>query len=339
MKALRALEVGANRLGLVEVPKPSHLRPGEVLLRTLAVGVCGSDVHAWHGTQTYPMRYPVTLGHEASGVVAEVGPGVEGLAIGERVVSETARTVCGRCECCREGRYNLCQARQGFGALSDGAMGEFFVTRYDIVHAVPDSVPDEVAALTEPYCVAYNATVERARVRPGDSVTVIGPGPVGLFAAEIAGLCGASDILVVGLPGDDERLAVAEALGGSTTTDPGWWSREDLANRSEVVIDSSGVSATLEAALAVVKPGGQVVKVGWGPEPYLRPLDALVAKAVELHGSFSHTWSTWERVLRLMGGGQLRPGRALRTYDFDEWEKAFSAMAQRQVSKAVLVLS
>jgi L-iditol 2-dehydrogenase len=87
-----------------------------------------------------------------------------------------------------------------------------------------------------------------------------------------------------------------------------------------------------------VRAGGQVVKVGWGPEPYSRPLDRLVAKAVELHGSFSHTWSTWERVLRLLGQGRLGPGAGAQTYDFCDWEDAFGAMAARQVLKAVLVL-
>lgn len=339
MRALRALEKGAERLSLVEVPEPAGLQAGEVLLRTRAVGVCGSDVHAWHGTQTYPMRYPVTLGHEATGIVADVGPGVEGLAAGQRVVSETARTVCGRCQLCREGRYNLCQARRGFGALTDGAMAEFFVTRADIVHRVDDAVPDEVAALTEPYCVAYNASVERARIRPGDTVAVVGPGPVGLFAAEIAKLAGASQIAVAGLPGDEDRLAVAGALGAATTTDRGWAEHDGLRDRCDVVIDASGVSATLEPALVAAKPGGQVVKVGWGPEPYGRPLDALVAKAVELHGSFSHTWSTWERVLRLMATGQLQPARALRTFALGDWEKAFSAMGERRIPKAVLALA
>lgn len=339
MRALRALEQGADHLGLVEVPKPGDLQAGEVLLRTRAVGVCGSDVHAWHGTQTYPMRYPVTLGHEATGVVEAVGPGVEGLSVGQRVVSETARNVCGRCQMCREGRYNLCQSRQGFGALTDGAMADFFVTRADIVHPVADTVPDEVAALTEPYCVAYNASVERARIRPGDTVAVIGPGPVGLFAAEIARLCGASEVVVAGLPGDEDRLAVAGSLGAATTTDRDWARGHEIADRCDVVIDASGASATLEPALSAVKPGGQVVKVGWGPEPYNKPLDTLVAKAVELHGSFSHTWSTWERVLRLLATAQLRPRRALRTFQLEDWDKAFSAMADRQIPKAVLTLS
>jgi L-iditol 2-dehydrogenase len=339
VRALRAVGPGGYRVRLLEVAGDGVLAAGEVVVRTRAVGVCGSDIHAWHGTQSYPMKYPVTLGHEAVGIVERVAPGVETVAPGARVVSETARSVCGRCAACREGRYNLCPDRLGFGALCDGAMADAFITRADILHAVPDAVSDEVAAVTEPYCVAYNAVVERAHVRPGDVVAVIGPGPVGVFAAEISLLAGASEVLVAGVPGDEPRLELAGAMGCRTSVSDGtWWQDAGLPGSSDVVIDSSGVSATLQAALTLARPGGQVVKVGWGPQPYGYPLDMLVAKAVELHGSFSHTWPTWERVLRLLGKGRLRPGGALRVYDFANWEAAFSDMADRAVLKAVLTL-
>lgn len=339
MRALRAVEPGRQKVRLCEIADKSELAAGEVVVATRAVGVCGSDVHAWHGTQSYPMKYPVTLGHEAVGIVERVGPGVDTVVPGTRVVSETARSVCGRCAACREGRYNLCPRRLGFGALYDGAMADAFVTRADILHTVPGAVSDEVAAVTEPYCVAYNAVVERAHVRPGDVVAVIGPGPVGMFAAEISLLAGASEVLVAGVSGDESRLELAKSIGCSTSLSDGtWWENGGLPGSSDVVIDSSGISATLEAALTLARPGGQVVKVGWGPQPYGRPLDMLVAKAIELHGSFSHTWSSWEKVLRLLGKERLRPGGALRVYDFADWEAAFSDMADRTVLKAVITL-
>lgn len=339
MRALRATEPGRQKVRLCEIADIGELAAGEVVVATRAVGVCGSDIHAWHGTQSYRMKYPVTLGHEAVGIVERVAPGVDTVVPGTRVVSETARSVCGRCAACREGRYNLCPQRLGFGALCDGAMADAFVTRADILHTVPDAVSDEVAAVTEPYCVAYNAVVERAHVRPGDIVAVIGPGPIGMFAAEISLLAGAAEVLVAGLPGDESRLELGKAIGCRTRLADGpWWEDVGLSGSSDVVIDASGVSATLEAALTLARPGGHVVKVGWGPQPYGRPLDMLVAKAVELHGSFSHTWSTWERVLRLLGNERLRPGAALRVYDFTDWEAAFSGMADRTVLKAVMTL-
>jgi L-iditol 2-dehydrogenase len=339
VRALRAKEAGSDRVEVADVTLPSQLEKGEVVVATRAVGVCGSDIHAWHGTQTYTIKYPVTLGHEAVGVVAQLGPGVTSVTEGDRVVSETARLVCGECLACREGRYNLCSQRLGFGALYDGMMADRFVTRAEILHLVPEKLTDPVAAVTEPYCVAYNAVVERARVRPGDTVTVIGPGPVGVFSAQIAILAGASHVVVGGLPGDEPRLSVAQGFGAEVIAADGpWWDSAGRAGTSDVVVDASGVSATLEVAFGLVRPGGQIVKVGWGPEPYGRPLDSLVAKAIELHGSFSHTWSTWERVLKLLGQGRLAPGAALKTYDFSNWRDAFGAMASRVVVKAVLVL-
>ena len=339
MRALRATRAGSDRLDLLDIASPKQLEMGDVLITTKAVGVCGSDIHAWHGTQTYPMKYPVTLGHEAVGVVAKVGPGVRNICEGQRVVSETARSVCGSCLNCRTGRYNLCTLRLGFGALYDGMMADQFVSRVDILHEVADTIPDEVAATTEPYCVAYNAVVEQARVRPGDTVTVIGPGPVGVFAAELCLLAGASRVTVAGLPGDEPRLQVAESYGAEVlASSSSWWESPAHASRSDVVVDASGVSATLEAAFGLIRPAGQVVKVGWGPEPFGHPLDPLVAKAVELHGAFSHTWSTWERVLRLLSQRRLQPGMALKTYDVGNWRDGFEAMASRHIIKAVLLL-
>lgn len=339
MRAVRA--IGSGQVRLVELADIPKLRPGEVRVATRAVGVCGSDVHVWHGTQTYPMRFPVTLGHEETGEIVELGEGVAGWSVGQRVVSETARHVCGRCQQCREGRYNLCTERVGFGALVDGSMAEMFVARQEILHAVADRVSDAVAATAEPYCVAFNAVVERARIRPGDTVGVIGPGPVGMFSAQIAGLCGASDVLVFGIPGDAQRLALARTMGASDTavvSGSEWWRGTGGESTCDVVIDAAGVSRTLAAAIGLAKPGGQVVKVGWGPEPYNLPLDSVVAKAVDVHGSFSHTWSTWERVLRLLALGRLDPSPGLRTYHFEDWEQAFSDMSERKTLKPVLLL-
>ena len=255
------------------------------------------------------------------------------------MVLETARSVCVVPCLPRGSTVTVPLQRLGFGALYDGAIADYFITRADIVHAVPDSIPDSVAALTEPYCVAYNAVVERTRVRPGDTVSVIGPGPVGAFAAQIALVAGAAHVVCAGLPGDEPRLTVAKTYGASTlVSDEPWWTFPEHASQSDVVIDASGVSASLEVALGLVRAGGQTAKVGWGPEPYDRPLDLLVAKAVELHGAFSHTWATWERVLRLLSQGRLAPGPAVQAYDFVEWEEGFSAMASRRILKAVLTL-
>ena len=171
-----ALKPGAVELR--ELPRPRNVADDEVLLQTGAVGVCGSEVHQYHNTHSWPVNVPVVLGHEFCGVVARVGAAVRGFREGDRVTSETAARICGQCIYCRTGEYNLCPERLGFGYGVDGAMAEFVKAPARCLHHLPDSVPFEKAALTEPCSVAYNATCVKTRIRPADSVPVLGLGPI-----------------------------------------------------------------------------------------------------------------------------------------------------------------
>jgi len=336
-----ALEPGAVELRQVPVPAPGE---GEVLLRVRAVGVCGSDVHQYHNTQSWPVEPPVVLGHEFAGTVEALGPGAAGFAEGDLVAAETAARVDPDSPLTRTGRYNLDPARQGFGYQVDGAMAAYVKVPARLLHRVPDGVPAEVAALTEPCCVAYQATVVNARVRPGDLVVVLGPGPIGLLCASLARLSGAGRVVLVGTAGDAARLRVGLSAGATHAVDA---SGEDVGALlaglgdglgADVVIDAAGVSASLASALAWVRPAGQVTKVGWGPEPFASSLDPLVAKAVTLQGSFSHTWAVWERVLAMLGGGQLDPRPCLsRVAGLADWRECFDGMREGTLVKAVLV--
>src|SRR5258708_21658761 len=142
-----------------------------------------------------------------------------------------------------------------------------------ILHHIPDTLPFELAALTEPCCVAFNATCGNARILPGDAVAVIGPGPIGLLCTTMAKLAGAGEIVVIGTPVDVARLQVSEQLGASTTLcakgeDVVAWTKSLRDGYGvDVVIDAAGVSATLKLAMDIVRPAGQISKVGWGPQP------------------------------------------------------------------------
>src|SRR5438034_4527549 len=160
---------------LRQKPVPA-IKDEEVLLHVGAVGVCGSDIHQYHNSQSWPVRVPVVLGHEFCGTVAEVGARVRGFREGDRVVSETAANICGECLLCRTGKYNLCPSRSGFGAGTDGAMASFVCVPARCLHHIPDELPFERAALTEPCCVAYNAVAskrDRKSTRLNSSHTVI----------------------------------------------------------------------------------------------------------------------------------------------------------------------
>ena len=344
MKAVVHYALRDGAIELREVPAPVAIDDSEVLLASRAVGVCGSEVHQFHNQQSWTVAVPVILGHEFCGVVARVGKAVTGFREGDRVASETAASICGECLYCRSGEYNLCPRRLGFGALRDGAMAEFVKVPARCLHHLPDAVPFEKAALTEPCCVAYNATCVHTNIRPGDTVLVFGPGPIGLLCLALAKLSGAGWLGVVGLPQDAPRLAIARQLGADCVIDGG---REEMLAVAhsvgdglgvDVVIDAAGHSATLELGLAAVRPKGQITKVGWGPQPLNFSLDPLVQKAVRLQGSFSHNFPIWERVIALMAAGQLDPSPLVgRTEPLSGWRACFDDMGAGRIVKGVLL--
>ncbi len=335
-----ALEQGAVELRELPVPE---IGDDEVLLRVRGVGVCGSDVHQYHSTQSWDVRVPVILGHEFCGEIAQLGTRVQGFREGDRVASETAAEIDIASPLTRQGMYNLDPGRRGFGYEIDGAMAEYVKVPARLLHRIPENVPFEVAALTEPCCVAFQATVVNARVKPGDVVVVVGPGPIGLLCASMARLCGAGHVILAGIARDESRMQAGRQAGATHAVDT---QRQDLKALladvgdglgADVVIDSTGASTSLKNALEWVRPAGHVTKVGWGPEPMGFSMDALVKKAVTLQGSFSHTWPAWERVLSMLGTGQLDPRPFLsKVSGLDGWKDCFDGMHEARYIKAVL---
>ncbi|MBV9671359.1 MAG: zinc-binding dehydrogenase [Verrucomicrobia bacterium] len=332
-----------NSVEIREIPVPT-IGDHDVLLAVQAVGVCGSDIHQARGQHSWKVNYPVVLGHEFAGVIAQVGKNVRGFHEGDRVVSETAAVIDQNSPFVRRGLYNLDPNRLGFGAGVDGAMTRYAKVPERILHHIPATLPFTVAALTEPCCVAYNATCGNARILPGDAVAVLGPGPIGLLCASMAKLAGATTLVVIGTAADAGRLRVAQAIGASATLgangeDAVEWTRSLRDGYGfDVVIDAAGVSGTLKLALDIVRPAGQISKVGWGPQPFNFSLDPLVQKAVTLQGSFSHNWPMWERIISLLSSGHLNLNPILnRSVPLEEWREAFDAMHSGEIVKAVLL--
>jgi alcohol dehydrogenase/L-iditol 2-dehydrogenase len=203
---------------LRDVPEPT-IGPEECLVEVKYCGICGSEAHMFHGQLTLLARPPVILGHEWSGQIVQVGERVVGFAVGDRVTCETAAETCGACALCRSGAYNVCPERRGFGFGADGAFTRYVRARHQRLHHLPEAVSYEAAAMTEPICVAYNALAEKSRIHPGDTVVIIGPGPVGLFALQVARLAGAGTLIVTGTRRDAVRLELARKLGADIALD------------------------------------------------------------------------------------------------------------------------
>ena len=342
MKAVVKYDNVAGATEVREVPVPS-IGPDDVLVETAYIGICGSDPHMHHNKVSYKVNVPLILGHEFAGVIAEVGANVTGWKVGDRVTSETHADYCGKCVLCRTNNYHVCRERKGYGFQIDGAFAKYVRVPSRILHKVPENVSLKEAALTEPLCVAYSSLVKHSPLKPGDLVVIIGPGPIGLLCTKIASILGASDIVVVGTDGDDARMEIARKMGATMTINS---SQQDpvpiiMGMRdgygANLVVDAAGFSPTLKLSLDVVRPCGQINKIGWGPGPVGFSLDQLISKAVALQGTFSHTWDVWEKCLVLMGERTVDLGEVI-THELplDQWQKGFDLMETKEGLKIVL---
>lgn len=319
-----------------EIPKPV-IGAEDVLLEVANVGVCGSDLHQWTSDHSWPVNYPVVLGHEFGGHVVELGNNVKHWKEGDRVVSETAAVIDMNNPMSKQGLYNLDPTRKGFGYGVNGAMTRFVKVPARCLHTVPENLAFEQACLTEPCSVAYNAVVVNSGIKPGDRVIVLGPGTIGILCAAMAKLCGA-EVAIVGLEADFGRLEIASKYGCETIIgDAMEWAAQRDGLGVDCVIDAAGVSETLEIALQLVRPNGQITKVGWGPQPLNFSLDPLVQKNVRLQGSFSHNWPIWEKVLSLLTSGRLDVRPIIGgIWPLTDWHQAFEQMHSGKVVKSVL---
>ncbi len=319
-----------------EILKP-EIGEEDVLLEVANVGVCGSDLHQWTADHSWPVNYPVVLGHEFGGNIAALGSRVKGWKEGDRVVSETAAVIDLDNPMTRRGLYNLDPTRKGFGYGVNGAMTKFVRVPARCLHLLPDQLSFEQACLTEPCCVAFSAVVENARLKPGDRVIVLGPGTIGILCAAVARLCGA-EVAIVGLESDRHRLEIARQYGCEPIVgNASGWAKNRDGLGADCIIDAAGASATLKIALDLVRPAGHITKVGWGPQPLGFSLDPLVQKNITLQGSFSHNWPIWERVIALLASGQLDVKPIIGgVWPVTEWHEAFEKMHKGEVVKSIL---
>ena len=281
------------------VPEPG---PGEVLVRIGSVGVCGSDVHYYEQGRIgpYVVDQPLVLGHEAGGVVAGLGPGVESLALGERVSLEPG-VPCRSCEQCLAGRYNLCPSVEFFATPPyDGAFSEYVVHPAAFVYAVPDTVSDDAAGLLEPLSVGVWAC-RRGGVGPGARVLVTGAGPIGLVCAQAALAYGATEVVVTDI--NASRLALAERLG-MRALDVSETPVGEAEIEPDVLLECSGHPGATRDAIRTVARAGRVVLVGMGSDELVLPLPYVQDHELVLTGAFRYA-NTWPTAIALAASGRV----------------------------------
>lgn len=308
---------GPGNVDLVDRPEPVA-RPGYVVLDVEAAGICGTDLHIWD--DEFRSSPPVTMGHEVCGVVLEVGAGVDTSWLGERVVSETYFSTCGTCDHCRSGRINLCLERRSIGSAVDGAFAPRLVVPAGGLHRVPDWLPSEAGALAEPLACVCNCLLDPRRVDDGESVLVVGPGPVGLLAAQVSRACG-GDVHVRGTARDASRLDAARALGFQTSVAP-----DEVPQVFDVVVECSGSAAGVAFALERASRGGRYVQVGLAGKPMAVPLDELCYRELTMTSGNASTPASWRRAIELIESRAvaLEP-LVSKVVPLAEWRHAFDA--------------
>ena len=281
MRAACLLPEGGIELRDRRAPSPG---PGQVLVAPQLVGICGSDLHYYKDGRigTWRVRRPHVLGHEFAGIVTELGEGVEGARVGDRIAVEPI-VPCSGCDACRRGVYNLCPDMRFTGSPhTDGALQDLVAVPARGAHSLPEGMDFDLGALVEPTSIAVHS-VRRGQVRPGETVLVIGAGPIGLLILAVARAYGATAVHSTDI--DDERLALASDLGASTTVNVGGMGPQEILERTEplgadVVFEAVGSPGTLETALHLVRPGGRVVAVGVNIKERI-PFNLLLAQSKE----------------------------------------------------------
>ncbi|HEY2192458.1 MAG TPA: alcohol dehydrogenase catalytic domain-containing protein [Actinomycetospora sp.] len=329
MKALIKTAPGDGNLVWTDVPEPEP-GPGEVQLELVAAGLCHTDLGMIHGhygpTSGYSPRFPLVLGHEYTGRVAAVGADVD-LPVDSRVVGSCHLT-CGVCTWCTRGRSMLCERRQVLGLDVDGVFAERFVVPARNLAVLPDTVPDRLAVLAEPFAVAAHA-VDVAGLREDDDVCVVGPGAVGLLTL---GALAGRHVTVLGRREDSGQLERATELGAAeVSTDP-----TALRDRFDVVFETAGTAAAVTTATTLLGRGARLVCVGLPPEPAAISSARLAWNEQSVIGSRAYDVSTWSSVPERLAGAPALASVVTHTAPLVDHEHAIELVESRRATKVLL---
>jgi L-iditol 2-dehydrogenase len=278
-----------NRFAYEEVPEPQPA-PGEVLIEVKACGICGSDVHGMDGS-TGRRQPPIIMGHEAAGLIAKVGEGVEGWEPGQRVTFDST-IYCGDCRHCRRGEINLCDNRRVLGVScaeyrQNGAFAEYVSVPTRILYPLPEAVSFAQAAMVEALSIAVHG-VSRAAARLNDSALVVGAGNIGLLAVQVLKAAGCRPVMAADVDGG--RLARARQLGAdiaidSREQDVGSVVRRHVAGGVDVAVEAVGIGAAVKDAVTALRKGGILSLIGNVSPTVEFPLQSVVTREISVHGS------------------------------------------------------
>ena len=350
MKAFVAVERGVYELRDMPMPKVGER---DVLIRLKAAAICGSDVHIYDGDMDPLCGYPIIMGHENAGVIAEVGPKAPGnWKVGDRVTSENTVSVCGECYSCMTGEYVACETREGFGIAADGVLAEYVVVPGDILAfapqclmRIPDNIDFGAATLMEPAANAYKTVFQEGGLIAGEMVLVGGAGTFGDYVAHMASIGGAAKIaMLVRKSTTPQKRELARKMGVTdfVESDDPAAAKEELLRLTngfgfDLAVETSGAPAVLNTCIEGVHTHGRVVRVAIGNQPYNYGLDALTLRSVRLLGHLGYNAVSWHNVMNLAAAGKLDLSTVV-THEFplSRADEAFKLVSAHQAAKVVI---
>ena len=343
MKAVVKYGKGKGFVEIRDVPEPT-IKEDEVLIEVKAISVCGSDLHIYN--DAHPYWPPVTLGHEFSGIIADVGRNVKGWKVGDRIVTETRTGSCGVCYTCQSGFPQVCEQKRAYGIGINGAYAKYVAGPARLLHHLPDQVPFEVGAVIEPTAICVTAILERCNLQAGESTVITGPGPIGLISLAVAkaagvrmaGITGRSSAeqirfkkarelkvdFIVNIDKEDPVQTVLERTGGLGV---------------DILIETSGGEKAIQQSFEMIRRLGRVCAIGIsGKKEISIPFDRGIFKGIRFDFCFSSSWTAWERTIGLISAGLLPLERIItHTLPLEKWEEAFHLLETRQAAKIILI--
>jgi L-iditol 2-dehydrogenase len=305
------------------------------------IGVCGSDIHVWHGKHALT-PYPVVQGHEVSGIIEKIGSSVRGFAAGDAVTIQPQVT-CGTCYPCRHGAYHICDSLKVMGFQTTGAGSEFFAVEASKVLKLPRRMDLEHGAMIEPTAVAVHALGRATEVK-GRSVLVLGAGPIGNLVAQVAMGMGASRVMITDL--SDFRLGKAKECGIELRVNTG---ETDLAAavkehfgdaRADLILECVGAQATIAQAVAVARKGTDIIVVGvFGDKPVV-DMGTVQDRELRLIGTLMYQEPDWKKAIDLVEAGKVRLAPLITDhYEFADYRRAYEYIdANRERAMKVMIV-
>lgn len=321
----------------VDVPTPG---PGEVLVKVMKIGVCGSDIHVWHGTHPFT-SYPVTQGHEVSCEVAALGEGVTDLKIGDKVTIQP-QVVCGKCYPCTHGKYNLCEELKVMGFQTTGIASHYFCTVREKITKLPDNMTYDQGAMIEPLAVAVHAA-RRFNEMEGAKVAVLGAGPIGILVAQACKACGASEVLVTDV--SDFRLQKAKECGAdyvynTRNVDFGDCMVEAFGtDKADVIYDCAGNDITMGQAIKYARKGSTIILVAVFGSMAKVDLAVLNDHELDLNTTMMYRNEDYVEAIEFVNQGKIALEPLMsKTFKFADYADAYKYIDEnRETSMKILI--